>query len=207
MLIDLIHKFLPKRNVRYDDSFFQEQWFSSWEELKYVLFQLIESEKAWKKILDFGCGPGIMIDFMNEKSYEYIGCDYSSDAYKLYQDRFGKFPEFYVNSLSSKLCQKPLDVFLSFDVFEHLTDQQIVEVLKNISHIPTLFLNISRTRGIPGHINLKSDRSWITFIQSQAYEFDKSQTERMRSFYSTIREGSPDQWNKNIFIFQKVNKN
>ena len=205
MLKGIIRKWLPRRHVKYDNTFFREQWFNSWEELKLVLAKLIESHPKWKRILDFGCGPGIMIDFMTDKSYEYIGCDYSVDANKLYIERYGHNPELYANSLSDSSCQQKFDVFLSFDVFEHLTDDQICTVLKEVPNIPTLFLNISRTRGIPGHINLKSDRSWIRFMEKQDYYFDAPETEKIRNLYSSLRVGSPDHWNKNLFIFHKIN--
>jgi SAM-dependent methyltransferase len=203
MLKGLIRKLIPSRHVKYDNTFFQEQWFSSWEELKLVLAKLIESHPEWKRILDFGCGPGIMIDLMADKSDEYIGCDYSADANKLYQERYGLNPERYKNSLSDPLCQQKFDVFLSFDVFEHLTDDQICTVLKNVPSIPTLFLNISRTRGIPGHINLKSDRSWIGFIEKQGYKFVVNETDQIRKLYSILRPSTQDGWNKNMFIFKK----
>lgn len=205
MLKNIIQKFLPKRTVKYDSSFFQDQWFTSWEELKVVLAALIESHPNWRRILDFGCGPGIMIDYMAEKNYHYIGCDYSVDAANLYLERYGKFPKQYVNSLEQAICRESFDVFLSFDVFEHLTDEQIKVVLDGVPHIPTLFLNISRSRGIPGHINLKSDRSWIRFMENLGYHFDFSDTEKTRNLYQLLRPGSPDQWNKNLFIFHKNN--
>jgi len=203
MLLKLLRKFLPRANIKYDATFFQEQWFDSWEDLKLVLAKLIDSQPHWKKILDFGCGPGIMIDHMNQRGIEYIGCDYSLDATKLYLARYGLNPGLYVNSLASPLCQKSFDVFLSFDVFEHLTDSQIEEVLKQIPSIPTLFLNISRTRGIPGHINLKSDRSWIRFMSQHGYTFSQHETAEMRDLYVSLRPSTSDGWNKNLFIFHK----
>lgn len=203
MLTSLFQKIFPKKNVKYDDTFFQEQWFKSWEELKYVLSALIESNPRWQKILDFGCGPGVMIDFMTQKSHLYIGCDYSSEATDLYAERYGLNPDRFVNSLSDPLCQEKFDLFLSFDVFEHLKDDQISKVLGQISQIPTLFLNISRTRGIPGHVNIKSDKAWIQFFEQRGYIFASDESEKMRALYSSLRPGSPDQWNRNMFIFQK----
>jgi SAM-dependent methyltransferase len=204
MMLNLIRKIIPKRDVKYDENFFQDQWFKSWEDLKIVLASLIESHSDWKRILDFGCGPGIMVDFMTAKSFQYIGCDYSVDAAKLYRNRYGLYPEKYVDSLQNPACQQAFDVFLSFDVFEHLTDDQISLVLKAVPHIPQLFLNISRTRGIPGHINLKSDRQWIQFIETNGYAFDESATKKIRDLYASIRVGSPDRWDKNLFIFSKI---
>jgi len=207
MFRNVIRKFLPRRNIAYDATFFQDQWFESWEVLKLVLEKLIESKPAWKKILDFGCGPGIMIDHMNHVTYRYIGCDYSKEAAKLYLQNYGKYPDKYVNSLVNPLCQEAFDVFLSFDVFEHLTDAEIADVLKQVPLIPTLFLNISRTRGIPGHINLKSDRSWVQFMQTLGYAFASSETETMRKLYVSLRPDVSDGWDRNLFVFHKSTAN
>jgi len=206
MLKKLLQKLLPKRLIRYDDSFFEHQWYESWRELKFTLFQLINSNSGWKKIMDFGCGPGVMIDFMYGKSTIYIGCDFSEDARKLYLEKFGLHPELYVNSLDEVVCRQELDVFLSFDVFEHMTDLQIKETLKKIGSIPTLFLNISRVRGIPGHVNIKSERGWIKFIKNQGYDFAKEETEKIRSLYTRLRPEGDDGWEKNMFIFHKMKK-
>jgi SAM-dependent methyltransferase len=154
-------------------------------------------------VLDFGCGPGVMIDRMNQAGFLYIGCDYSADAAKLYHENYGQYPDLYVNSLSNPLCQQSIDVFLSFDVFEHLTDLQIEGVLEQVSSIPTLFLNISRSRGIPGHINIKSDSAWISFIQGLGYSFDSFETERVRRLYIFLKPDASDGWNENLFIFHK----
>ena len=66
--------------VIYDDSFFQEGWFQGWEVLKPILCKLLAIEPRWKSVLDFGCGPGVMIDYMSRRDYQYIGSDYSDEA-------------------------------------------------------------------------------------------------------------------------------
>ena len=49
--------------VKYDENFFSNDWFSNWKNLKFILKEIIEINTDWKTILDYGCGPGIMIDF------------------------------------------------------------------------------------------------------------------------------------------------
>ena len=201
-ILNKIFSKLNSKNIVYDDNFFQENWFSSWGVLKDILCELIQSRPEWKSIFDFGCGPGIMIDHMNKLGYKYIGCDYSNEAHGLYLKHYGEFLSSYVKNLD-EISSDKFDVFIAFDVFEHMTDDEILSVLNKLKSIPQLFLNISRTRGIPGHINLKSDKRWISFFEANGYQFELKQTETIRNLYKKISTGRLDMWNKNMFIFSK----
>ena len=91
----------------------------------------------------------------------------------------------------------------SFDVFEHMTDSEIEEVLNRLDGIKFLFLNISRSRFVPGHINLKSDRKWIQFFERNAFLFDAVRTQVARSKYASLKPDKADLWDQNLFIFKR----
>ena len=202
MLNRLINR-LRRRPVVYDGSFFTEAWFKEWANLRVVLASLIESEPKWHAVLDFGCGPGAMIDLMTEHGLDYVGCDYSLDARQLYLERFGQHPERYLSSLDVAVAKKN-DLLLAFDVLEHMRDDEIASLLDKIRSIPELLFNISRTRGIPGHINIKSDRAWVAYMKKQGYRFEEKRTQNLRQFYAQQRPGSPDRWDRNLFLFSRV---
>lgn len=206
MILKKIQKLLrPRRKekeVVYDGSFFQSKWFENWDGLKSVLRELIREEPGWKNILDFGCGPGIMIDYMNDLGYDYVGCDYMQEPRDLYLNNYGRYPEKFITGLD-QCAGRRFDLALSFDVFEHLTDREITELLSRLKDIPELLVNISRVKHIPGHINIKNDRQWIKFISAVGYEFEAEKTEKIRKRYVQIRPGCPDEWNRNIFIFSR----
>ena len=88
--------------VVYGDEFFTEDWFANWDTLKHVLAELLLSVPQWRSVFDFGCGPGIMIDHMNECGIRYVGFDPSVEARELYLHRFGKFPDKYLNMLPAE---------------------------------------------------------------------------------------------------------
>jgi SAM-dependent methyltransferase len=201
MLRNLWNRLLDKQVV-YDQTFFQQGWFKEWEKLKYVLAALIESEPSWRSILDFGCGPGVMIDMMGDRGFDYIGCDYSLGARRLYISNYGKYSERYVSTIDECL-RKNRDLLLAFDVLEHMLDEEISQLLEKTSTIPEVLLNISRKRGIPGHINIKSDQAWITFLNSHGLHFEKERTYALRSVYAQMRPGSPDLWDRNLFLFRR----
>ena len=117
--------------------------------------------------------------------------------------RYGRHPQKYVRTLD-ELSTRDFDVLMAFDVFEHMTDHQITALIGQVKRIPELLLNISRTRGIPGHINLKSDRRWISFMRDLGYGFEEERSRELRSLYAKLRPGVPDQWDKNLFLFRRV---
>lgn len=202
MLHKLINR-IRRKPVVYDESFFSEAWFKEWKSLQMVLASLLEQETKWNSVLDFGCGPGVMIDLMHDNGIDYVGCDYSEEARQLYLEHFGKYPERYYASLDDALV-KNYDLLLSFDVFEHMRDEEIKNFLEKIKSIPEMLLNISRARGIPGHINIKSDHSWVAFMNEHGYRFEEERTQSLRNLYAQLRKGSPDQWDRNLFLFKRV---
>lgn len=199
MLRRLFHR-LRNRPVVYDSSFFQDAWFREWTNLRLVLSTLIESEPKWRSMIDFGCGPGVMIDLMTERGLDYVGCDYSVDARQLYLEHYGKNPGRYMASLDDAVAKK-YDLLLAFDVLEHMRDEEISQLINKVHLIPELLFNISRTRGIPGHCNIKSDRAWIAYMKKLGYHFDEKRTQKLRQLYAQLRPGSPDRWDRNLFLF------
>jgi len=202
-MLNRLLNLLNFRPVVYGKSFFTDAWFNEWEKLSQVLAALVESEPKWRTILDFGCGPGVMIDLMTTHGLDYVGCDYSTDARQLYLEHYGQHPKRYISELDDAMG-KQHDLLLSFDVLEHMRDDEIADLLDMIRSIPELLFNISRARGIPGHINIKSDRSWIKFMQEHGYRFEEARTRKLRDLYAQQRPGSPDQWDRNLFLFRRI---
>jgi SAM-dependent methyltransferase len=203
MLLERFLRRVLNRPVVYGEVFFRDNWFREWEALKEVLGSMIASEPRWQRVLDFGCGPGIMIDHLNDRGIDCIGCDYSAEARALYMKKYGRHPQKYVRTLD-ELSAFDFDVLMAFDVFEHMTDDEITALIGKMKRIPELLLNISRTRGIPGHINLKPDRRWISFMRDLGYAFEEERSREFRGLYAKLRPDVPDQWNKNLFLFRHV---
>jgi SAM-dependent methyltransferase len=202
MMLSRFFNRLMRRPVVYDDSFFREAWFKEWESLSLVLASLIESEPRWRSVLDFGCGPGVMIDLMTDRGVEYVGCDYSPEARELYLTRYGRHPDLYLSSLDDAVARKN-DLLLAFDVLEHMRDEEIARLIEKVRAIPELLFNISRTRGIPGHINIKSDRAWIACMKKLGYRFEERRTQSLRQIYTQLRPGAQDRWDRNLFLFSR----
>ena len=199
---EFLQSVLARRQVTYDGSFFREEWFQGWVELRHVLEQLVRGDGHWRRVLDFGCGPGVMIDHMNGCGFKYIGCDDSESARRLYLSHFGAYPQCYISQLKA-VNMAEFDVLLSFDVFEHMTDDQISYVLEASNPIPELFLNISRDLRTPGHINIRSDRAWLAFFKRHGFQLREELTTRVRQHYAELRPGCQDRWDRNMFVFSR----
>lgn len=202
MVKNILNRLL-NRPVVYGDNFFRNDWFKEWATLREVLFALIESDSKWRSVLDFGCGPGVMIDFLNDRNVNCVGCDYSQEARDLYLKKYGKYPSKYIRNLD-ETDLGTFDLLIAFDVLEHMHDEEVSRLVNEVNAIPELLLNISRARGIPGHINIKSDQDWIFFIQAQGYAFEAERTRTLRNLYARLRPGSPDQWDRNLFLFRRA---
>lgn len=205
MIGRILNRLIRTRAVVYGAGFFGDQWFREWEALKEILCHLIRCEPRWRTILDFGCGPGVMIDLMNDRGYEYFGCDSSAEAKALYLRHYGKYPDRYLARLE-EAGDRRVDLLLSFDVLEHMRDEEIENLLAETDGIPEVLVNISRQRGIPGHINIKSDRRWISFFKSCGFAFADARTRELREAYEALRPGCPDLWNENLFLFRRVDQ-
>jgi SAM-dependent methyltransferase len=196
----LFARFPKARKVTYGDQFFTEAWFDGWQELAPVLRALIATQPSWRAILDYGCGPGAMIDLMNAAGWRYVGCDRSQEARSLYLERFGTNPQCYESDLDVAL-NAGFDVLLSFDVLEHLTDDEVRILLRATARIPEVFVNISRARKIPGHINLKNDERWVALFAQEGLKLHHERTETLRQRYVQLRPKRQDMWDRNMFVF------
>ena len=120
-----------QKKVKYDSNFFRDEWFNNWESLKFILEKLIHLTGDYSNVVDYGCGPGVMIDYMNNKgSCNYYGYDNSIEAYELYKKKYGTNPEKYLKE-KYVLKSKSWDLFLSFDVLEHMNNFEIEELFVN----------------------------------------------------------------------------
>jgi SAM-dependent methyltransferase len=200
MLHSLLRRLRARWPVRYDGSFFTQRWFENWQGLAPVLAALLAHDGSWRTFLDYGCGPGIMIDWMNDRGFSYTGWDPSAAARALYLQHFGKYPERYVGSLE-QAAAGAYDVMVSFDVFEHLHDEEIAQLLARPWQVRRMLANISREPGIPGHINIKRDAAWVDFFARHGWRLDEAGTEQLRALYRGLRPRGEDLWHQNMFLF------
>ena len=89
------------------------------------------------KILDVGCGEGIITGILGEKCESIIGCDYSLEALRLAEERYKNIRFIYSNCTSLRFNNDSFTKVVLSDVAEHLLPQQLVNTLKEIRRVLT----------------------------------------------------------------------
>jgi 2-polyprenyl-3-methyl-5-hydroxy-6-metoxy-1,4-benzoquinol methylase len=116
----------------------QNQYFS-FHSGKYLLKALMEKiEMREKTILDFGCGPGYLIDHLLIYTGEstVYGLDFSSESVRIVKDKFKNHSRFggayVVDELLAHINIESIDVITCIEVMEHLNDDQLKTALELI---------------------------------------------------------------------------
>lgn len=87
------------------------------------------------KILDVGCGEGIITGILAEKCPSIIGCDYSLEALRTAKERYQHITFTYSNSTTLRFNRESFTKVVLSDVAEHLLPQQFVKTLEEIRRI------------------------------------------------------------------------
>lgn len=108
-------------------------------------------------IIDLGCGRGHTVRKLREKWFDAYGIDF-----------IDLNNEMEVGDITLPLDMKKYNTALCIDVFEHLDDNQVRQVLLNMSQtqrqVISVTNNSSKHLGKELHINIKSFDTWAYFI-------------------------------------------
>lgn len=128
-------------------------------------------------LLDYGCAVGFLMEGFKEVGHKnVIGFEVSEWAANEALERGNT-----VTTELGKLSKKHVDVMVSLDVFEHMTDEQVFDAIDNVNpralvvRIPvstdggkTFHLAVSRADKT--HINCKTSDQWIEFFTSIGFK-------------------------------------
>lgn len=92
------------------------------------------------KVIDYGCGPGYLLEFMTNKGLELSGADFSPDAVRSTNARLdgkiGWLGATLIESLpSAELGESAFDLAACIETLEHLDDDALEQTLKQLSRI------------------------------------------------------------------------
>lgn len=132
-------------------------------------------------IVDYGCAIGFLLEGFKELGYtNLLGLEISEWARTEAQKR-GNIVWDSSNSDWVSWVRREIDLLISLDVFEHMTNQEIYNLLVFskpkvlLVRIPTstdggktFHLEVSRTD--PTHINCKTKEQWIELFKSFGYQ-------------------------------------
>jgi SAM-dependent methyltransferase len=143
------------------------------DDIEKILYSLNFYNKNCK-ILDYGCAVGFLLDALKEKKYSNLfGFDISEFCKNIFEN----------NHKSIDILEKQeFDFILFLDVLEHMTDDEITNVLNILDskyilvRIPcardfeeNFFLEVSRND--PTHINCKTKNKWKDLFNKLNYKF------------------------------------
>ncbi len=140
-------------------------------------FRQIKLVERQSTIVDYGCAVGFLLEGFRDIGYEnLVGVEVSTWARNEAAKRGNR-----VVSSASELANHPVDLLISLDVFEHMTDDEVIDALAKIKpkallvRIPsstdggkTFHLDVSRSD--PTHINCKTKEQWIEFFARNGFK-------------------------------------
>lgn len=90
-----------------------------------------------KKIVDFGCGPGFLLDHLKKlriKPKKYIGLDTSENSLNIIKRKKTDFEKktYNLKNLQDIALEKNIDLCFLLEVVEHLDDYQLSSTMKSI---------------------------------------------------------------------------
>ncbi len=160
-------------NKMWEDFKRQETYQSSeYKQLYYKLEEIIKDHKIDinnKKVVDLGCGMGIMLSILNDnyQNLKIYGYDASSVAVEIAQKQLpnGVFKEFDIYKPGSE----KFDVLFCMEVLEHLLypETAMKNIIGRMHNDSVLLLTVPNGRKDTwlGHINFWSPESWNIFIE------------------------------------------
>jgi predicted TPR repeat methyltransferase len=181
--------------------FFDENYYKSINYLNYLQRQIkykntaidiIEDLKlnTEDSILDYGCATGLLLEPLKDLNFlNTLGFDISEWAIQEAKNKLLN-----VTNDINEIIKRSFDLTIVLDVFEHMFDNQIHDLLDNLKtksllcRIPVsldnendFFLEVSKKDR--SHVNCKSKKEWIKKIEE--YNFTYSRDINNRSIYDS----------------------
>lgn len=183
-----ISRFYMNKNDRYDESYFINnhlRWLNSifgflirlyYRYLASYIMAKAAKLKKNDRVLDIGCGVGILVEQFNKLGYQAVGVDVSEEAIK--------------NSIYPSSCRlvettakldypnNHFDLVVSREVLEHIPISQIdacIDEWDRVSKGKMIHIIAVRERGPsalddPTHVNLQSEQWWVEKFMEHGYE-------------------------------------
>ena len=121
------------------------------------------AHNPWSKdrisILEIGCGNGNLCRFLSEMNFDVTGLDIADCLY----DRSGyKFIKYDITNSQKAFDDEEFDYCISFDVLEHLPEDVIDDVLKDMARISrNIILKVASSGKPPLHLTVKTPGWWM----------------------------------------------
>jgi SAM-dependent methyltransferase len=157
------------------------------QELEYELFRILKLDFKYKPVLDYGCGVGFVVKGFRNLGYSKVfGYDHSEWAIDWgRKNLFSNDPPLIDSELRHtlhRLGKENVNLMTAFDVFEHMSEFEIIDVL-NLYTPKHILVRIPLTKedggkfilpvseADPTHITRLTRESWMNFFTNNDYTF------------------------------------
>jgi SAM-dependent methyltransferase len=94
---------------------------------------------AGREVVDFGCGPGFMLEHLLARGVRCAGIDFSPASVEAAQAQFGAHPRFagatHVKGMPLPFADGSIDVMLLVEVLEHILEDELLPTLREIARV------------------------------------------------------------------------
>ena len=122
-------------SARHQDRYFSKRYGTA----LIGLVQLFGVRLRRKRVLDFGCGSGYLLDALLARNIPCSGADFSEDAVAVVQKRLGGNPLFHgvqlVRGLPTSIEDESYDAVFFIETIEHLLDDDLKVTLQELNRI------------------------------------------------------------------------
>jgi len=122
-------------------------------------------------VCELGCGNGKLCDLLSDMKFDITGVDiYEGEI--VYDRKAYKFISHDLSETPYPFRDNEFDYCLSFDVLEHLPEDRIPDILKEMGRISRgIFIKVSCHGLPPLHITVKSPGWWLNQLTENAPDF------------------------------------
>jgi SAM-dependent methyltransferase len=167
------------RNLSYDDPGHKHRF-------QYLFDTLIE-DKAKARLLDAGCGPGLLLQEILAAGVDGYGVDSSLQALRAFKDRYGATGETrvvhsYLHSLP--FPDNAFEYSFCLDVLEHLILFDVLQAVTELCRVTSrqLVCSINLDNPYKFHPTILSRETWNTAFEStNLVKLDAQETDRLNS--------------------------
>lgn len=116
-------------------------------------------DKMRISVIEVGCGNGKLCDFLSDILIDVTGLDIAKGPYD--RSKY-KFVLHDVNEMSLPFDDDEFDYCLSFDVMEHIAEEKVPFVLKEMARVSRhMIIKVACSGGPPLHLTVKSPGWWL----------------------------------------------
>jgi len=152
-----------------------------------------------KSFVDYGCGPGHLVELAYKLGAHATGVDLHVENYNSYGCTLIQY------DLTEDIIDFPSEMVVCWELAEHLPETSADDLCHMLTISTEKYLLFSAAvddQGGAGHINEQSHFYWIEKLEQRGLSLDETMTRSLRKMFGIV---APDAWwyGQNLLVFTK----